>query len=60
MVCMVEWTPLIADRSRLSPDIAIIGSVTDELWCGVEAQQNLFKRAPFLPGAYSQGPISVF
>ena len=27
--------------------VAIIGSVSNELWCGVEAQQDLAKSAPF-------------
>jgi hypothetical protein len=30
-----------------SRDVAIIGSVSNELWCGVEAQQDLAKSAPF-------------
>jgi hypothetical protein len=27
--------------------VAIIGTVSNELWCGVEAQQDLAKSAPF-------------
>ena len=30
-----------------SRDVAIIGTVSNELWCGVEAQQDLAKSAPF-------------
>ena len=34
-------------KPGFSRDVAIIGSVSNELWCGVEAQQDLAKSAPF-------------
>ena len=32
---------------EFSCDVAIIGSVSNELWCAVEAQQDLATSAPF-------------
>ena len=36
-----------APAPGFSRDVAIIGQVSNELWCGVEAQQDLAKSAPF-------------
>jgi hypothetical protein len=36
-----------APEPGFSRDVAIIGAVSNELWCGVEAQQDLAKNAPF-------------
>jgi hypothetical protein len=48
MVCVAGMAP--QDCSPLpgfSRDVAVIGEVSNELWCGVEAQQDLAKSAPF-------------
>jgi hypothetical protein len=48
MICIAGMAP--QDCSPLpgySRDVAIIGQVSNELWCGVEAQQDLAKSAPF-------------
>lgn len=48
MICVAGMSP--ADCSPLpgfSRDVAIIGQVSNELWCGIEAQQDLAKSKPF-------------
>jgi hypothetical protein len=48
MICVAGMNP--ADCSPapgFSRDVAIIGQVSNELWCAVEAQQDLAKSAPF-------------
>ena len=48
MICVAGMNP--ADCSPapgFSRDVAVIGKVSNELWCAVEAQQDLAKSAPF-------------
>jgi hypothetical protein len=40
-------SPGLRAEPGFSRDVAIIGAVSNELWCGVEAQQDLAKSAPF-------------
>jgi hypothetical protein len=48
MICVAGMSPTdCGPQLGLSRDVAIIGSVSNELWCGVEAQQDLAKSAPF-------------
>jgi hypothetical protein len=48
MICVAGMAPQdCAPEPGFSRDVAIIGSVSNELWCGVEAQQDLAKSAPF-------------
>ena len=48
MICAAGMNPAdCAPEPGLSRDVAIIGSVANELWCSVEAQQDLAKIAPF-------------
>jgi hypothetical protein len=48
MICMAGMRPAdCGPEPGFSRDVAIIGAVTNELWCGVEAQQGLAKSAPF-------------
>lgn len=48
MICVAGMAP--QDCSPLpgySRDVAIIGEVQNEITCGIEAQQDLAKNAPF-------------
>jgi hypothetical protein len=46
MICMAGMSPAdCGPEPGFSRDVAIIGSVSNELWCGVEAQQDLAKSA---------------
>ena len=48
MICVAGMAPRdCAPEPGFSRDVAIIGAVSNELWCGVEAQQDLAKSAPF-------------
>jgi hypothetical protein len=48
MICAAGMNPAdCAPEPGFSRDVAIIGSVSNELWCSVEAQQDLAKIAPF-------------
>jgi hypothetical protein len=48
MICVAGMAPQdCAPEPGFSRDVAIIGNVPNELWCGVEAQQDLAKSAPF-------------
>jgi hypothetical protein len=48
MICMAGMSPAdCGPEPGFSRDVAIIGAVANELWCGVEAQQDLAKSAPF-------------
>jgi hypothetical protein len=48
MICAAGMNPAdCAPEPGFSRDVAIIGSVSNELWCTVEAQQDLAKIAPF-------------
>ena len=48
MICVAGMSPQdCAPEPGFSRDVAIIGAVSNELWCGVEAQQDLAKSAPF-------------
>ena len=48
MICVAGMAPQdCAPEPGFSRDVAIIGQVSNELWCGVEAQQDLAKSAPF-------------
>ena len=48
MICVAGMSPArLLAKPGYSRDVAIIGSVSNELWCGVEAQQDLAKSAPF-------------
>ena len=48
MICVAGMAPQdCAPEPGFSRDVAIIGAVSNELWCGVEAQQDLAKSAPF-------------
>ncbi len=48
MICVAGMAPQdCAPEPGFSRDVAVIGQVTNELWCGVEAQQDLAKSAPF-------------
>ena len=42
MICVAGMSPVdCGPEPGFSRDVAIIGSVSNELWCGVEAQQDL-------------------
>jgi hypothetical protein len=48
MICAAGTSPMeCGPEPGLSRDVAIIGSVSNELWCGIEAQRDLAKSAPF-------------
>jgi hypothetical protein len=48
MICVAGMAPEdCAPVPGFSRDVAIIGQVSNELWCGIEAQQDLAKSAPF-------------
>jgi hypothetical protein len=48
MICVAGMAPQdCAPEPGFSRDVALIGQVSNELWCGVEAQQDLAKSAPF-------------
>jgi hypothetical protein len=48
MICAAGMNPAdCAPEPGFSRDVAIIGSVSNELWCSVEAQQDLAKIASF-------------
>ena len=48
MICIAGMAPQdCAPEPGFSRDVAVIGQVSNELWCGVEAQQDLAKSAPF-------------
>ena len=48
MVCVAGMAPQdCGPAPGFSRDVAIIGKVSNELWCGIEAQQDLAKSAPF-------------
>jgi hypothetical protein len=48
MICIAGMSPgECSPAPGFSRDVAIIGSAPNELWCGVEAQRDLAKGAPF-------------
>ena len=48
MICVAGMSPQdCAPIPGYSRDVAIIGEVSNELWCGIEAQQDLAKSKPF-------------
>jgi hypothetical protein len=48
MICVAGMQPQdCSPVPGFSRDVAIIGTVSNELWCGVEAQQDLAKSKPF-------------
>ena len=48
MICVAGMSPAdCGPQPGFSRDVAVIGQVSNELWCGVEAQQDLAKSAPF-------------
>jgi hypothetical protein len=48
MICAAGMDPAdCAPEPGFSRDFAVIGSVANEFWCSVEAQQDLAKIAPF-------------
>lgn len=48
MICVAGMQPQdCLPMPGYSRDVAIIGKVTNEIWCGVESQQDLAKNAPF-------------
>jgi hypothetical protein len=48
MICVAGMNPAdCGPAPGFSRDVAIIGQVSNELWCAVEAQQDLAKSAPF-------------
>ena len=50
MICVAGMAPQdCAPEPGFSRDVAIIGAVSNELWCGVEAQQDLAKRRAISP-----------
>jgi hypothetical protein len=48
MICLGGMSPQdCGPEPGFSRDVAVIGEVSNELWCGVEAQQDLAKSATF-------------
>jgi hypothetical protein len=48
MICAAGMAPQdCGPEPGFSRDVAVIGSVSNELWCGVEAQQDLAKSSMF-------------
>jgi hypothetical protein len=48
MICVAGMQPQdCSPTPGFSRDVAIIGQVSNEIACGVEAQQDLAKSAPF-------------
>src|SRR5271154_1372107 len=48
MICVAGMSPAdCGPEPGFSRDVAVIGAVSNELWCGVEAQQDLAKSVPF-------------
>jgi hypothetical protein len=48
MICVAGMSPAdCGPEPGFSRDVAVIGQVSNELWCAVEAQQDLAKSAPF-------------
>jgi hypothetical protein len=48
MICVAGMSPADGGPAPgFSRSVAIIGSVSNELWCGVEAQRDPAKSAPF-------------
>ena len=48
MICVAGMSPAdCGPEPGFSRDVAIIRQVSNELWCVVEAQQDLAKSAPF-------------
>ena len=48
MICVAGMSPAeCGPEPGFSRDVAVIGQVSNEIACGVEAQQDLAKSAPF-------------
>lgn len=48
MICIAGMNPAeCGPEPGFSRDVAVIGQVSSEVTCGVEAQQDLAKSAPF-------------
>lgn len=48
MICVAGMSPAdCGPEPGFSRSVAIIGQVSNELWCGIEAQQDLAKSKPF-------------
>ena len=48
MICVGGMTPAdCGPEPGFSRSVAIIGQVSNEIWCATEAQQDLAKSAPF-------------
>ena len=44
MICIAGMSPAdCGPEPGFSRDVAVIGEVSNELWCGIEAQQDLGK-----------------
>ena len=48
MICVAGMSPVdCGPEPGFSRDVAVIGNVSNELWCGIEAQQDLAKSTMF-------------
>jgi hypothetical protein len=48
MICVAGMSPVdCGPEPGFSRDVSVIGNVSNELWCGVEAQQDLAKSTIF-------------